>query len=286
MAVSLDNVLDAHCHLWELGRFKYPWPTPDMTIHQDHLPQDLQQAMKDTPVTDVIFVQCLNDSPEEAEWVMSLARQFPFIRGIVAGLDPSHPQFESRLVLLKEAVPLLVGLRHIPNFQDHPDYLLREDLAAGIIALQKHNLTFDLLLRPQQLEAAGVLAGRVSQVGAKLVVDHLAKPDIAASKMDPWRQHMSSLARHPNVFCKLSGLVTEAHLEKWQVDDFRPYVEHVLSVFGAERVMFGSDWPVCRLAANTDYDRVFSTFRQLLHHLPHHQQEMIFSTNARTFYNI
>ncbi|KAK8743589.1 hypothetical protein OTU49_001144 [Cherax quadricarinatus] len=219
------------------------------------------------------------------QWVMSLSREYKCIKGIVAGLDPTHPQFESRLVSLKEAVPLLVGVRHILDLDDRPHYLLEEDLVAGVNVLQAHNLTFDLLLRPPLLEEAVVLAGRVS-AGARIVVDHLAKPYITAGKLDPWRQHITALARHPNLYCKLSGMVTEADLEKWKTEDLRPYVEHVLSVFGPERLMFGSDWPVCRLASNTDYQRVFSTMRELLQHLPHHHQEMIFSTNARTFYNL
>ncbi|XP_071550820.1 L-fucono-1,5-lactonase-like [Panulirus ornatus] len=285
MSDWLDKVLDSHCHLWELERFRYPWPTPGMVIHRDHRVEDLWLAMSHTPVRDVVFVQCLNDSPEEAKWVMSLAREHPRIKGIVAGLDPSHSQFESRLEALQKEVPLLVGVRHILDLEPREKYLLEESLPAGLNALHKRNLTFDLLLRPPRVEDAAVLASRVPE--AKMVVDHLAKPYIAAGKLDPWREHMAALARHPNVYCKLSGMVPEANLDSWKPEDFRPYVEHMLSVFGCDRLMFGSDWPVCRVAGEgTDYNEVFSTLRQLLQHLPDHQQEKIFCTNARTFYNI
>ncbi|KAG7165277.1 hypothetical protein Hamer_G021487 [Homarus americanus] len=320
----VDNIMHDFVDLFELKRFQYPWPTPDLCIYRDHQPEDLWDAMADTGVKDVVFVQCLNDSPEEAKWVMSLAKQHPRIKGIVAGLDPSHPQFESRLVALKEEVPLLVGFRHILDIDPRQDYLEREELAAGVNLLHKYNMTFDLLLRPPLLEGAGVLASRVS--GTRMVVDHLAKPYIAEGKLDPWREHIAAVARYPNIYCKLSSMATEADLEKWK--DLRPYVEasgvgegkggcvaiyedvdagvcgvvgrndfgggvggseggdHMLKVFGPDRLMFGSDWPVCRLAANTDYGRVFSALKELLQHLPDHQQKKIFCTNARNFYNI
>ncbi|XP_047496885.1 uncharacterized protein LOC125044325 isoform X3 [Penaeus chinensis] len=225
-----DRILDSHCHLYELGRFKYPWPTPDLTaIFKDHRVEDLWAAMEPSPAREVVFVQCLNDSPEEAKWVMSLAKQHPRIKGIVAGLDPSHQQFESQLTALKSEVPLLVGVRHILDLEPRPNYLELEEVAAGVRALHRHDMTFDLLLS--------------------------------------------------------SSMVTEADCEKWKPEDLRPYVEHMIAVFGCDRLMYGSDWPVCRLA-RADYDTVFSTLRGLLSHLPEQQLEKIFCNNARNFYKV
>ncbi|KAK7066862.1 hypothetical protein SK128_024506 [Halocaridina rubra] len=282
-------------NIWELDKFEYPWPTPDLTIYKTHVIKDLVAATSSTPVKQHIFVQCLNDSPEEArdfiscisfrtEWVMSLAKDNPEIKGIVAGLDPSHPQFEERLISLKKDVPLLVGVRHILDLEPRQDYLLREDVAAGMRVLARHNLTFDLLLRPPIIEAATVLVRRVPEV--RFVVDHLAKPYIAAGKLEPWRQHMTELAKYPNVYCKLSGMITEADLESWKPENFQPYIEHMVQVFGPDRLMFGSDWPVCRLAKNTDYATVYITLKKHLSHLPDEQQKKIYCTNARKFYSI
>ncbi|XP_069987374.1 L-fucono-1,5-lactonase [Penaeus vannamei] len=279
-----DRILDSHCHLYELGRFQYPWPTSDLTaIFKDHRVDDLWAAMEPSPAREVVFVQCLNDSPEEAKWVMSLASQNPRIRGIVAGLDPSHQQFESQLTALKKEVPILVGVRHILDLEPRPKYLELEEVAAGVRALHRHDMTFDLLLRPPLLEGATVLASRVPE--ARLVVDHLAKPYIKDRQLDPWRQDIAALARYPNVYCKLSSMVTEADCEKWKPEDLRPYVEHMIAVFGCDRLMYGSDWPVCHLA-RADYNTVFSTLRGLLGHLPEPQLEKIFCSNARNFYKV
>ncbi|XP_066968587.1 L-fucono-1,5-lactonase-like isoform X2 [Macrobrachium rosenbergii] len=280
-----ENILDSHFHIWELERFQYPWPTPDMVIHRNHQVKDLLAAASETPVKQFVFVQCLNDSPDEAKWVMSLAKENPCIKGIVAGLDPSCPQFGERLKKLKEDVPLLVGIRHIMDLETHQEeFLMKDEVAASMKALASQNLTYDLLLRPPLVKAATVLVSKSPE--CKFVVDHLAKPYIAKGIFDPWSEQMTELARHPNVYCKLSSMITEADLENWKTDDFRPYVEHMLKVFGPDRLMFGSDWPVCRLARNTDYGTVYNTLRQLLSHLPEDQLKKIFCYNARRFYNI
>ncbi|KAK7066863.1 hypothetical protein SK128_024507 [Halocaridina rubra] len=280
----MSDIIDSHIHIWDLERFTYKWPTSKLNIYRNYLPDDLASAAADTPVREFIFVQGLNDCPEEAKWVMSLARSNPSIKGIVAGLDPSHIEFEDRLQNLKEEVPLLVGIRHIPDFDPRPDYISRDDVAEGIKVLGRHNLTYDLLIRPHTIQAASTLVSKNPEV--KFVIDHIALPNIAEGGMDPWRHHLEDIAQYQNVYCKLSGMITRADLVNWKPEHLQPFVEHVLRVFGCDRVMYGSDWPICEMARNTDYATVFSTLKKLVEHIPEDETRKIFCANARNFYNI
>ncbi|CAL4131077.1 unnamed protein product [Meganyctiphanes norvegica] len=280
-----DEILDSHCHMWELSRFQYPWPTPDMLIGVDHLAVDLMEAVKDSPSKgDFIFVQCLNESPEEAKWVQSLANVNPRIKGIVAGIDPTNPKLVENINTLRAEVPLLVGSRHIPDLDPRKNFFKLDETARGVTLLHQHGLTYDLLLRPPIIEDAAVMVSKVPG-DARIVVDHIAKPYIKDGTMEPWREHIAQLARYPNVHCKLSGMVTETKLDSWKADDLKPYVEYILSLFGTDRVMFGSDWPVCKLAG-ASYGDVINTLSGLLGHLTHEELKKIFCTNARKFYNI
>ncbi|XP_076048123.1 L-fucono-1,5-lactonase-like [Oratosquilla oratoria] len=284
---GLGDCVDTHCHLWNLKRFKYDWPTPDMAIYKDFNAEDLKRQIEKGPVKEVIYVQCLNNSPEETRWVAGLAKEFPFIKGIIAGLDPSSRKFEEELVALKKECPQLVGVRFILEFYVIPEakkYLTSPEFIQGLRVLAKHDLTFDLLLRPPIMEAALVAAKAVPEV--RMVVDHLAKPMIKEGLIDPWKNRLEAMARCPNLYCKLSGLVNEAERKFWRASDFIPYVEHAVSVFGPDRVMFGSDWPVCE-EQGADHKRVLEILATILRpKLSDEEMHKVFSANAKKFYKI
>ncbi|ROT68879.1 putative L-rhamnono-gamma-lactonase-like [Penaeus vannamei] len=192
-------------------------------------------------------------------------------------LDPSHQQFESQLTALKKEVPILVGVRHILDLEPRPKYLELEEVAAGVRALHRHDMTFDLLLRPPLLEGATVPAECPKRGWWWITWPN------PTSRTVSWTR--GARTSPPSHAIPISSMVTEADCEKWKPEDLRPYVEHMIAVFGCDRLMYGSDWPVCHLA-RADYNTVFSTLRGLLGHLPEPQLEKIFCSNARNFYKV
>jgi L-fuconolactonase len=199
-------------------------------------------------------------------------------------VDLCAPDVADRIAALREGPGggTLVGLRHPAQDEADPDWLVRPEVVRGVTAVAEAGLTYDLLIRPRQHDAAVALADRVP--GARLVLDHAGKPAIAEGGYGPWARNLSALAARPNVFCKLSGLVTEADRTKWTVEGLRPYAAHVLSSFGPDRVMFGSDWPVCELAAT--YDQVYDAARDWTGGLSGSEQDEVFAGTATRAYPV
>ena len=238
--------IDAHQHFWLLSRADYGWLTPELApIYRDFLPDDLEPLIRDAGITGTILVQA---APTEAEtdFLLSLASRCDFIEGVVGWTDFAAADAPKRVARLT-AHPKLKGLR--PMIQDLPDdaWMLRPDLDAAYRALAGHGLVFDALVLPRHLSNLSVLLSRYPEM--RTVIDHCAKPAIAAGDIAGWARDMRRLAAETNAFCKLSGLVTEAGAE-WSVEKLRPCVDHVLDHFGPERLIWGSDWPVCLLAAD------------------------------------
>lgn len=275
--------IDAHQHFWQLSRpFNYDWlRAPRLApICRDYLPTDLVPHLQATGVAKSIFVQTQHNL-EENRWVLELARQYDFLAGVVGWVDLASPECE-RQVSEFRADPKFLGVRHVVQDEPDDDFLVRPAILRGLKVLEKHRVPFDLLLYVKQLRHAATVAEALP--GLPLVIDHLAKPRIKEQGLDDWIPHLRRAAACPNVYCKLSGLVTEADWQRWTVADLKPYVETALELFGPARCMFGSDWPVCELAAS--YERVYQALVEALGPLSPCDREAIFGGTAARFYQI
>lgn len=274
-------IIDAHHHLWEdLTRRDYDWLADLDPIRRPYTVDDLAAV---TPADRTVLVQTV-PTVEETEEFLTTAAATPLIAGVVGWLDLTAPDIADRLAALREAPggDTLVGIRHPAQGEADPGWLVRPEVVRGIKAVAEAGLTYDILILPPQHQAAIALADAVP--GARLVLDHAGKPAIAAGSYEPWARFLTELAARPNVFCKLSGLVTEADWTKWTVEDLRPYASHVLESFGPARVMFGSDWPVCELAAT--YDQVYESARAVTSVLSPAEQDEVFGGTATRAYPI
>jgi L-fuconolactonase len=273
------GMIDAHQHFWELGRHDCSWPTPDLAvIYRDCMPAELAVLTKPVGISGTVLVQS-QESARDTDYLCDLAQGTDWVLAVVGWADLAAPTAAARIAELAGR-PKLRGLR--PMLQDRgDDSMLSETLQPGIRAMIAHGLRFDALIRPRHLPHLRVLAERRPEL--PIVIDHAAKPLIAEGQLDPWRDDLRALARLPNVFCKLSGLVTEAQSD-WEPDDLVPYCSHVLECFGPERVMWGSDWPVLEL--RTSYSRWLDVAYELTAHLAAHESAAVFETTARRFYGL
>src|SRR6202142_1727445 len=241
-------IVDAHHHFWRFSAAEFGWIDDRMAaIRRDFLPADLGPEMAAAGVDQVVSVQA-RQSLEETRWLLDLAARSPFIAGVVGWVPLAAPSVVTALAELA-AHPKLVGVRHVLQDEPDPAYMLRDDFQAGIRALRAFDLSYDILIYARQLPQAIELVDR--HPAQPFVVDHLAKPSMGKGTIQPWAGQMRELARRPHVTCKLSGLVTEIGRPAWTVADLRPYVDVVLDAFGPERVLFGSDWPVCLVACGS-----------------------------------
>ncbi|OWF37370.1 uncharacterized protein LOC110467504 [Mizuhopecten yessoensis] len=278
-----EDYVDSHFHIWDLQKFKYPWPTlEEGPIFRRVTAGEYVNNLKDTPVKYGVFVQCLNGNPDEAKWVMEQATSHPEIKGVVAGVDLTDPNVRETLTDLCKN-PVFKGVRHILDMED-PTWITRDDVHKGLAVLDELGLTFDLLLRPHLLTYIPRVVAKFPRL--KMVVDHIAKPYIKDQNIDQWKLDMAAIAKQSeNIYCKISGLVTEADWNLWQPDDFVPYVKHILSCFGVDRVMFGSDWPVCTLAS-ASFNDVYELFDKLIVTLSDQDRTKVLRNNAKEFYSL
>lgn len=273
--------LDAHQHFWNYNIRDYGWIGEEMNaIQRSFLPEDLEPILTDSGVSGCVAVQA-RQSLEETNWLLELADKHDFIKGVVGWVDLCSEEASSQLEKFA-ANPWLKGVRHV--IQDEPDvkFVLREDFQQGIALLEQYNLAYDLLVSKEQLPYAVELVQKFPQ--QRFVIDHLAKPDIKAGVISPWQEAMEAMASCSNVYCKLSGMVTEADWNKWTQEDFTPYLDTVLRAFGSERVMYGSDWPVCTVAGT--YSEVLNLLQTHVQSLPEAEQQLILGDNCAAFYNL
>jgi len=276
-------VIDAHQHFWQLDLpFDTNWlRTPEhQPICRDFLPADLKPHLDRCGVQKSIFVQTQHDLNEN-RWALSLADHYDFLAGVVGWIDLAHPACEDQLLEFRSN-PKFVGIRHITQGEPDPDFLLRPEILRGLKVLETHQVPFDLLFYVKHLKHAATLARRFPDL--PLVIDHLAKPGIKQQSFDDWLPHLKSAAECKNVFCKLSGMVTEADWKHWQPEDLQPYVDHVVTLFGPERCLYGSDWPVCELAGS--YEQTFGALKTCLKSLSPAEQSQIFGETATSFYRL
>ncbi len=273
--------IDAHQHFWKYVPAMYGWISDAMPdLKRDFLPDDLKPLLAANGFDGSIAVQARQDQ-DETLWLLDLAHRNDFIKGVVGWVDLCSPELPIILDQFADQSKL-VGVRHI--LQDEPDdeFMLRRDFRRGIARLAEQGLTYDLLLHPRHLPVAVKLVQEFPQ--QRFVVDHIAKPRIADSLMEPWGRDIRELAKFENVWCKLSGMVTEARWKRWSPHDFRPYLDIVFEAFGPQRLMVGSDWPVCTLSAR--YDETIRLIAEYLKDLLPQQRDSIQGNNAAHFYNL
>jgi L-fuconolactonase len=273
--------IDAHQHYWDVSKLDYPWMPPgDSILRRNYLPKDLEPILEQNRFDGTVLVQA-NVVIEETWWLLDLASRHDSILGVVAWVDLTDERVGDTLDRC-QSHPRFKGVRHIVH--DEPDlrWLLRPDVIRGLKELARRKIPYDLLLRPPHLPLIPELAEQVP--GLRMVIDHIAKPLIAAGEMEPWARDMEAVANIPGMHCKLSGMITEADHSHWSADGLRPYVQHVLSLFDPSRLMFGSDWPVCRLAGS--WKAVLAAFTQACGPLPQPARNMILGETAARFYGI
>lgn len=276
-----ELVLDSHQHFWDLKRFEYSWMTPQLQVlRRNFIPEDLTPLLSAAGVDKTMVVQA-HQSLAEAYWLLELAAANDFIAGVVAWAELTSPSLGNDLDGLQRH-PKFKGVRHL--LHDEPDeaWMLRPEVVAGFKELERRGIPYDLLVRPQHLKYVPELRDRCARLN--LVIDHIAKPPIAIGKMDNWAQDIEKMAQLPNVWCKLSGMITEADWKSWTSQHLKPYVTHVVQCFGYDRLMFGSDWPVCNLAGS--YQQVVDALRSALGTLSPDDTEKVWGRNARRFYQL
>ena len=280
----MSAVIDAHHHLLDPARFDYPWLTPELAaIDRRFGSDDLAPELAAAGIDRTILVQTIG-SLEETREFLTTAAAVPFIGGVIGWVDLTDPGIVGSLDALRGGPggEWLVGIRHQVHDEPDPDWLLRPDVRRGLAAIEAADLTYDLLVRSRELPAALVVAREMPDL--RFVIDHLAKPAIRSGAIEPWGTLLNPFGELPNVWCKLSGLVTEADPATWQVADLAPYVEIALKTFGPRRLMFGSDWPVCLLAAS--YADVVAAARDLTAELSIDEHAAVFGGAAESAYRL
>jgi L-fuconolactonase len=276
-------ILDTHQHFWKANRGDYHWMTQATPILvRDYLPSDLLPELRKAGVAQTVLVQAAQ-TPDETDFLLKLAEETDFVAGVIGWFDLEDENFPLAYEEKRERHPKLLGVR--PMLQDLPDdrWIVRKKVIENLRYLADRKVVFEFLTYTRHLPFLLEVLEEEPRLHA--VIDHISKPEIKAGKMEPWSDLILKVARHENVFCKLSGMVTEADHRKWEPEHLRPYIEHVLDSFGEDRVMFGSDWPVCLLAGS--YAEVINALRTVVaDHLSPNGLAKLFSRNGTRFYGI
>ena len=272
--------IDAHNHFWKYDPVRDAWIGEGMeAIKRDFFPEDFAPVLAENGMDGCIAVQA-DQSENETQFLLDLANDHDFIKGVVGWIDLQADDIDSRLEKF-ESLHLLKGFRHIAQAEAN-DFLVSDKFLKGIASLSKTDFTYDILVFPPQLSAAVELVNRFPQQA--FVLDHIAKPYIKKGAIDIWKKHIEKLATYEHVYCKLSGLVTEANWTNWAPEDFIPYLDVVVESFGIDRIMFGSDYPVCLIAAS--YGEVLGIIEGYFDSFSAGEKEKIFGKNATHFYKI
>lgn len=273
--------IDAHQHYWKYNEARDTWITDDMAVIQrNFLPEDLKPLLPINQVDGTVIVQS-DQSKEENIFQLANSLQHNFIKGVVGWIDLQADDVADQLAYYNE-FKKMKGFRHVLQGEQQRDFMLRPDFMRGIGKLKEFGYTYDILIYPDQLNyTMDFVKAFPSQL---FVLDHLAKPHIRDGKIDQWKKDIQKLAAFENVFCKISGMVTEAKWNEWKKEDFVPYLDTVVEAFGTNRLMYGSDWPVCLVAAS--YEQVIGLVREYFSAFSENDKELIFGKNAALFYNL
>jgi L-fuconolactonase len=272
--------IDAHQHFWTYNQREYGWIDESMaSLRRDFLPDELKPELECSGFQGTILVQ-VRQTLEETRWLLKLAEANPFILGVVGWVDLCSPQLLADLEAFR-GKPRLVGIRHI--VQSEPfDYLLKPEFLRGISVLKEFDLAYDILIYTKHLPVAVEFVRK--SPGQRFVLDHLAKPPIKSGEVDFWARGIRELASFPNVYAKVSGLVTEADWQAWTPEDIRPYLDVAFECFGPSRLMIGSDWPVCTVAAS--YERTLNLVKDYLSKYAPAEREAVLGNNAANFWRL
>lgn len=272
--------IDSHQHFWKFDPIRDAWIDASMEkIARDFLPEDLKPLLDQSKIDGCVAVQA-DQSETETDFLLDFAGRYDFVKGVVGWVDLRSPQLSERLEHYCNN-SFFKGLRHIVQ-AEKDGFMLQESFLKGIQQLKDFNLTYDILIFPHQLEEAVALVKKNPEQA--FVLDHIAKPYIKNKKIDQWAKHINQLAAHQNVYCKLSGLLTEADWNHWQEEDFTAYLTVIMEAFGTDRMMYGSDWPVCLLAGS--YPHVVRIVENFISSLSTDDQKKIMGQNAHHFYNL
>ena len=273
--------IDAHQHFWIYDPGEYAWIDDSMgSLRHDFLPLDLKPELQGSGFDGAVAVQA-RQTLEETRWLLELAASAPFIQGVVGWVDLRSPQVRSQLEAFARN-PKLVGIRHIVQSEPDDRFLLQPNFLRGIAVLGEFDLAYDILIYPKHLPVAAEFVRRFP--GQRFVLDHLAKPPIKSGEVGSWAHGLRDLASSSNVFCKLSGLVTEADWDQWKPEDFAPYLDTAFQCFGPERLMMGSDWPVCTAAAS--YAQAVDIVKNYLSQYGEEVRKAVLGENAVKFWRL
>ena len=277
-------VVDAHHHFWDPETADYPWMTGAYRqLRRAYGPSDLAPLLENNGVTDTIVVQARQEL-DETHSLLELAATTSWVAGVVGWVDLTSPDVAETIARVRDGDhgDRLVGIRHLVHDEPNPEWLLRDEVLGGLGVVAEAGLVYDLLVRARELPTATEVARRLP--GLRLVLDHLAKPSISTQQIQPWASAIGEIAGLPNVTCKVSGMVTEADWTAWRPADLAPYIGTALELFGADRLMWGSDWPVCTLAAS--YSEVYDATTTILSDLVGDELEWILGGCAAATYGL
>ena len=273
--------VDSHNHYWVYNPLRDSWIDDSMSVIQkDFLPETFSSVLKEHNMNGSIAVQA-DQSEEETQFLLKLSKENDFIKGVVGWMDLRAEDLAEKLNFLKNEQKLC-GFRHIVQAEPDDKFLIREDFIRGLKLLNEYNFTYDILIYPHQLKAAIELVNKIPN--QRFVLDHIAKPEIKKGIMEPWTAQLSELASAKNVYCKVSGIITEAEHRHWKPEDISPYLDVVFKAFGTDRLMFGSDWPVCLLAGS--YTQVVELIEDYMMSFDEEDRQKVFGGNACEFYGI
>ncbi|HVM89784.1 MAG TPA: amidohydrolase family protein [Puia sp.] len=273
------HLIDTHVHFWKYNKIRDAWMDDMPVLQQDYLPEHLSLNMKRNGVDGCVSVQAATEEVE-TRFLVELSKTHDIIKGVVGWVDLCAANVEEKLQEFSEHT-IIKGYRHIVQAEPD-DFLLRGDFQRGVTALKNYNYTYDILIYPKQLKSTLEFVSRFPDL--KLIIDHCAKPDIKNKKIDEWRSLMQEIAKNKNVFCKVSGLFTEAKWKEWSPADFYPYLDVVFNAFGTDRLMFGSDWPVILVSGM--YVQWKSLLEKYMENFKAEEKEKFFGLNAMGFYNL
>jgi L-fuconolactonase len=284
MAGSTNNALqvsiDAHQHFWFYESTKHSWINDEMAIiRKDFLPANLQPVLEENGIEGCIAVQA-DQREEETDFLLKLSAENNFIKGIVGWIDLRSDKLVQRLEYYSQ-FSAIKGFRHVLQGEE-PSFMLQPDFLKGISKLNKYNFAYDILIFPNHLTAALQLVKQFPD--QPFIIDHIAKPYIKNGLIDEWKKGIKALAVYPNVYCKISGMVTEGNMRNWKLSDFTPYLDVVTEAFGINRIVYGSDWPVC-LAAGS-YSSVINIVKNYFSSFSVEEQQLFFGKNAKAFYHL
>jgi L-fuconolactonase len=274
--------IDSHQHFWKFDPVRDNWINSDMSvIARDFLPGDLLPILQGNGIDGSVVVQtCHMD--QDNHFMLDLAEQNSFIKGVVGWVNLQSIRVEDKLKYYHDNYPKMKGFRHVLQSDPDDQLMLRDSFKNGISLLSKHGFTYDILIYPKHLKYAAQLTAEFPD--QKFVLDHLAKPHIKTREIDAWKKDIEALSKNLNVYCKVSGMLTEADWYSWKTEDFTPYLDVVFNAFSTNRVMYGSDWPVCKLAGG--YNRAMEILKIYTSRFSEKEQDLFFGGNAIAFYNL